>query len=96
MDKENELTSSGFSWRVAVSIGVVLGWMIFLLLYAAFRSSGFTLFQNIVIVLVSFIGGIAVLPVVWASYRLRKEASHTFARSEGKRRVIGGPANGPL
>lgn len=59
------------SWRVVISIAVVFGWLVLILLYAAFWSSGFSLFQNIIVALASLIAGVAILGGIWASYGLR-------------------------
>ncbi len=61
----------GLGWRVGASIAVAFGWLIFILIYAAFFSSGLSLFQNIIVTLASIIGGIMILGIVWASYGLR-------------------------
>ena len=61
----------GLRVRVAVTILVGTAWLIFLLLYAAFWSSGFNIFQNIAIVLVSVIAVGGVLAAMWASWGMR-------------------------
>lgn len=58
----------GLRWRVAASIVVVFGWIIFILLYAAFPPATFSTFQNVVIALVSIVVGIMILAALWASF----------------------------
>lgn len=65
----------GLVWRVGASIVVVFGWLIFILVYAAFLSPGFSLFQNIIVTLASIIAGFMILGIVWASYGLRHARS---------------------
>src|SRR2546422_7626955 len=59
---------SGMRWRVAASILIGVGWLGFVLLYAAFWSGPYSLFQSIVIVLVSFILLAGMMGAMWASW----------------------------
>jgi hypothetical protein len=56
---------------IVVSIIAGIGWIIFILLHAFFWSEGFTLFQNIVIGIVSLLIVVAVLGVAWVVWALR-------------------------
>lgn len=62
---------AGMGLRVAISIAVVFGWIVFALLHAAFFAEDFTLFQNIVIIIVALLIGIAILGISWASWGLK-------------------------
>ena len=62
---------SGMRWRVAAWILVGVGWISFVLLYAAFWSGPYSLFQSIVIVLVSFILLAGIMGAMWASWGMR-------------------------
>jgi hypothetical protein len=57
--------------RVVLSIGACAAWVSLTLLYVAFWAHGFSLFQSIVVVLVSLVVLTAVLLGAWASYGLR-------------------------
>ena len=59
---------AGMRTRVAISIFAGVGWLSFVLLYAAFWSSGYTLFQSIVIVLVSVLVLGGIMGAMWASW----------------------------
>ena len=62
----------GLRARVGGSIGGGIGWLIFILLFAAFWAGPpFTLFQDIVIVLVSFLILVGFLGVMWASFGMK-------------------------
>jgi len=61
----------GLSSRVAVSIAVIFGWLIFLVVWLFFYSSSFTLLENLGIVIVAFLVGIAVLAISWASWGIK-------------------------
>lgn len=57
--------------RIAISIVAGIVWLIFVLLFTAFWSTGFTTFQNLVIVAVSFliVGGLIGLMWVLSGYK---------------------------
>lgn len=63
---------SGGMWLpVALSIISGVGWIVFILLHAAFWSHPYSLFQNIVIGLVSFLAAVGVVVVSWAVWAIR-------------------------
>lgn len=64
-------TMSGMRWRVAVSILVGVGWISFVLLYAALWSGPYSLLQSVVIILVSFILLAGIMGAMWASWGMR-------------------------
>jgi len=61
----------GFRWRVALSILVVVGWLIFLILWLAFYADGFSIYQNIAVFLVSILVMIAILGPAWAYWGMK-------------------------
>jgi membrane protein YdbS with pleckstrin-like domain len=63
--------TKGFAWRVAVSIFVVFGWLIFLILWLLFYAGNFNVYQNLAIIIVSVLVGIAILGATWASWGIR-------------------------
>ncbi len=67
----------GLASRVAVSIIVFFGWLVFIIIHMAFFASSYSLYQNIAIVLVAVLIGIAILAVMWASWGIKfgKECS---------------------
>ncbi|HLB71965.1 MAG: hypothetical protein OIN88_13520 [Candidatus Methanoperedens sp.] len=69
---ENRETPPGLALRVAVSIIIFFGWLIFAIIYMAFYASSFSLFQSIAIVLVVFLTGIAILGAMWASWGIKR------------------------
>jgi hypothetical protein len=58
----------GLRRRILASIAGVVGWISFTLLYVAFWARGFSLFQSIVVVLVSLIVLTGLLIGAWVSY----------------------------
>lgn len=61
----------GMRWRVGVSILVGVGWISFVLLYAAFWAGPYTLLQSVVIILVSFLVLAGIMGAMWASWGMR-------------------------
>ena len=57
--------------RLLLSIGACAAWVSLTLLYVAFWAHGFSLFQSIVVVLVSLVILFGVLVGAWVSYGLR-------------------------
>lgn len=69
----------GMAWRVGATILLGTAWLVFLVLYAFIWSGSYSLFQDIVVVIVSIValgGGIA---GVWASWGMR------YANMSGER-----------
>jgi len=62
---------------IVVSILAGIGWAIFILLYTIFWSPDFTLFQNIVIVLVSLIVVGGLIGLMWVVWGFRSGKSST-------------------
>ena len=61
----------GLAPRVAVSILVVFGWLIFAILWLVFYAGSFSLFQNIAVIIVVLLIGIAILGAMWASWGMK-------------------------
>jgi hypothetical protein len=60
-----EKAPEGLRWRVIFSIVVPIAWLSATLLYVGFWASGFTLFQSIVLVIVSALIMGGAMGVVW-------------------------------
>jgi hypothetical protein len=58
-------------WRTTLTILLGTGWLVFILVYAAFWSGDFSLFQNIVIFFASIIIVMGGLAAIWASWGMR-------------------------
>jgi hypothetical protein len=57
--------------RILVSIAASVGWICFTLLYVAFWAHGFSIFQSIVVVIVSLLILSAILAGAWVSFGMR-------------------------
>lgn len=57
--------------RVLASIAATVGWLSLTLLYVAFWAQGFTLFQRVVVLVVSLLVLAAFLMGAWVSFGLR-------------------------
>jgi hypothetical protein len=56
--------------RVLLSLGAVVAWVSLTLLYVAFWAHGFTLFQSVVVIVVSLLVLFAVVAGAWISFGL--------------------------
>ena len=63
----------GSASRVAVSIVVGVGWLIFLILFLAFYAEGFSVYKNLAIVLASILVVGAILGPMWAYWVIKTE-----------------------
>jgi hypothetical protein len=61
----------GLRRRILASIAATVGWLCLTLLYVAFWAHGFSLFQSIVVVVVSLLVLAAFLMGAWVSYGMR-------------------------
>jgi hypothetical protein len=75
-DKEEEvckdmMKTKGFGWRISLSIIVGVGWLIFLILWLFFYASGFNVYQNIAIFIVSILAVGGILGASWAPWGMK-------------------------
>ena len=68
---ENQKTPPGLASRVVVSIIVFFGLLIFAIIYVAFFASSFSLFQQIAVILVALLVGVAILGAMWTSWGIK-------------------------
>lgn len=61
----------GFGWRVATSIVVSVGWLIFLIVWLAFFAIDYNGYQNLAIFLVSILVIAAILGPIWAVWGMK-------------------------
>ncbi|MCX9009685.1 MAG: hypothetical protein OIN66_01065 [Candidatus Methanoperedens sp.] len=69
---ESQEVPPGLEPRVAVSIVVLFGGLIFAIIYVAFFAASFSLFQKVAVVLVVLLVMIAILGLMWASWGMRQ------------------------
>ena len=70
-ENEDQEMPPGMGPRVAVSIIVFFGLLIFAIIYVAFFASSFSLFQQIAVILVALLVAIAILGVMWSSWGIK-------------------------
>ncbi len=61
----------GLRWRIVLSILGPVAWVSFTLLYIAFWAHNFSLFQSVIVVLVSLLVLFGVTLAAWVSYAFR-------------------------
>jgi hypothetical protein len=71
MTEEEICEMPGMRWRVSLSIGVGIGWLVFLILWLAFYASDFTIYQNIAIFLASILIVGAILGPAWVHWGMK-------------------------
>ena len=76
------MKTKGFGWRVSLSIIMSVGWLIFLIIWMFFYASGFNVYQNIAIFLVSLLIVGGVLGAAWAPWGIKHE--HRFDKYSTK------------
>ena len=81
----------GMILRVAMSIIVFFGWLIFLVVWLFFYAGRFSVLENIGIVVVAFLVGVAVLAVAWATWGMKygkhmKKWAKASEKAETKRK----------
>jgi hypothetical protein len=65
---------AGIRWRILASILGTISWLIFTLLYVGFWAHGFSLFQSVIVILVSLLILVGILGTTWAVWGTRQMA----------------------
>ena len=68
---ESQENPPGLALRVAISIIVLFGLLIFAIIYVAFFASTISLFQKIAVILVAILVATAILGAMWASWGIK-------------------------
>ena len=63
----DEKVPAGLGLRVAASIIVVFGWLIYTIVHVVFFWENFSTTQNLALIIISFLIGAAILGAMWAS-----------------------------
>ncbi|MGA8663603.1 MAG: hypothetical protein WB809_00820 [Thermoplasmata archaeon] len=74
-DSPISTTLTGLKHRIVASILVPVAWLSATLLYVAFWAHGFSLFQNIVVIVVSILVLFGVMAGIWVSFGFRQARS---------------------
>jgi RsiW-degrading membrane proteinase PrsW (M82 family) len=64
----DEKVPAGLGLRVAASIIVVFGWLIYAIVHVVFFWENFSTTQNLALIIIAFLIGVAILGVMWASW----------------------------
>ncbi len=65
---ERELLTGSWRWRIIASILGPVAWLSFTLLYVGFWATGFSVFQSVIVILVSVIVLGGVMGAIWTSW----------------------------
>ncbi len=69
--EETQETPPGLAPRVAVSIIVFFGLLIFAIIYVAFFAASYSTFQKIAVIVVAILVATAILGAMWASWGIK-------------------------
>ncbi len=69
--KKNEI--EGLAWRISSSILVVVGWLVFLLLWLFFYADQYPWERNLAVLLLSLLILVGILGVPWAYWAFKKQ-----------------------
>ncbi len=69
---ESKEAPPGLAIRVALSIVVLFGGLIFAIIYVAFFAASLSTFQKIAVILVVILAMIAILGLMWASWGIKQ------------------------
>jgi len=69
---ESKEPPPGLALRVALSIVVLFGGMIFAIIYVAFFAVSLSTFQKIAVIVVVILAMIAILGLMWASWGIKR------------------------
>ena len=74
----------GMGWRVATSIITFFASIIGIILWLFFFAENFNIYQNIAIVVVIFLGFIAVMGATWASWGMKQRGQRSGEEGDHK------------
>lgn len=71
----------GLASRVAVSIVVCFGWLIFLVVFLWFYAGDFGVFRSLAVIIISILVGLAILAPMWVYWGIK--TGHRWAKEQG-------------
>jgi hypothetical protein len=69
---DQPVTPGGLVWRTVLTVIVLAGALVGSLWYVAFEAKGFSLFQQLAVVLIAFIIAVAIVSIVWITWAGRR------------------------
>lgn len=76
--------SDGMGWRVTISIITFFASIIVIIIWLFFYAENYTIYQNVAIVVVIFLGFIAVMAATWASWGIKQGRAREWRNSNKK------------
>jgi hypothetical protein len=70
---------------IVASVFTIIGWLVFITLYALYWSKGFDLFQNIIVTVVSLAVSVLVMGVMWLIWYRPTGELRATRRDKGRR-----------
>jgi len=82
--KMSNSLSDGMGWRVTISILTFFASIIGVIIWLFFYAEDYTIYQNVAIVVVIFLGFIAVMAATWASWGIKQSREGKWRNSSKK------------
>ena len=76
--------SDGMGWGVTISILTFFASIIGVIIWLIFYAEDYTIYQNVAIVIVIFLGFIAVMAATWASWGIKQSRAGKWRNSSRK------------
>ena len=76
--------SDGMGWRVTISIVTFFASIIGVIIWLFFYAEDYTIYQNVAIVVVIFLGFIAVMAATWATWGIKQSREGRWRNSSKK------------
>jgi membrane-bound metal-dependent hydrolase YbcI (DUF457 family) len=76
--------SDGIGWRVTISILTFFASIIGVIIWLFFYAENYAIYQNVAIVVVIFLGFIAVMAATWASWGIKQSREGKLRNSSKK------------
>jgi hypothetical protein len=83
--KMSNSLSDGMGWRVTISILTFFASIIGVIIWLFFYAEDYTIYQNVAIVVVIFLGFIAVMAATWASWGIKQSREGKWRSSNSKK-----------
>jgi hypothetical protein len=80
--KKKKKLPPGLGPRVAASIVIVFAWLIYAIIHAVFLWEYFDTIQNVALIVIAFLLGVAILGAMWATWGIKISRKYTEYKEE--------------
>lgn len=72
--------TAGLGWRISTTVLALAGWLAFVILWLSFYASGWSIYQNLGMALISLVVLFGLLGAIWASFGMRMQRMYDPGR----------------